>query len=447
MKFPTLLNKGLAVLVCATVVTGCSEAAVNPSNNQQKEEKSSSSEATIVTAENAIDVKVAQVKTGVLSDSEKLLGEVFPNTNISLYAKVPGTIATLLVKKGDTVKKGQVIAQLDQAETLLSVQQAEAQLSVAQANIESSSRVNQSQSLGTSAELARQQVQIAEENYQNIVNSTKHLSSLAKDTYDRAQAMYNQQAISKGELDSARTIYLQSLAQYETQREQAETALIQAKTQYQQASKNSRVTQATLKQAQVELSKAKNALSNTLIKSTVDGIITDISVEEGDTVHSQKAIATVINLSPAIVKINVTEQMLSKFQTGAELDIYIASKGKKIKGKVKYIGLSSSEQSKLFPVELEVPNPKGELLAGLKAEVQINGGEEGILIPTEAILDQAGKSVVFVVQGERVVQKEITIQSKGTSQALVQSGVSAGDQVVITGQSQLKDKAKIRIVP
>lgn len=213
------------------------------------------------------------------------------------------------------------------------------------------------------------------------------------------------------------------------------------------ADKNGRVTQASVQQGQVEVDISRNALENTLIKSTIDGIVTDIQVQEGDTINPQKPVATVINLDPMIVKVNVSEKSLASFQKGTQLNLQVPSQNIKVKGSITYVGLKAADQSKLFPVEIEVPNPKGTLLPGMKAEVSSSHGQAGILIPTDAILERNGKSVAYVVNGERVAEKEISIASKGTEKTLIGSGVKPGDKVVIKGQSQLKDQAKIRIVP
>ncbi|TGV17645.1 efflux RND transporter periplasmic adaptor subunit, partial [Mesorhizobium sp. M00.F.Ca.ET.186.01.1.1] len=229
--------------------------------------------------------------------------------------------------------------------------------------------------------------------------------------------------------------------------DQAETALNNARTQVNQADKNGRVTKANVQQGQAEVNIARNALDNTLIKATVDGIVTEIFVQEGDTITLQKPVATIINLDPVIVKVNVSEKALPSLPKGTQLDLQVPSQGVKVKGSVSYVGLSASEQSRLFPVEIEVPNPKGTLLPGMKAEVSAKKGQAGILVPTDAIVERNGKSVVYVVNETRVAEQEISIALKGTEMTLIESGVKQGDKVVIKGQSQLKDGAKINIVP
>ncbi|MED1783417.1 efflux RND transporter periplasmic adaptor subunit [Brevibacillus fortis] len=444
MKKTKLINSGVACLISLTIISGCNSQSAEKTNSNEGRtqiEGQSSPEVETIKVENSVDVRVEEAIDGELKESDKLLAEVFANTDVSIYGKTTGTVSQILVKKGDTVKKGQVIGKLDQTEAQLKLRHAEAALAVANANLEHSNK------MGTSSELASSQLKQAEQTYANAQRTIAQGLTLAQANYDRAKKLFEEKAMSKSELENAENAYLQAKNQYQSQLDQAQIALINARTQVNTADKNGRVTQANVKQGQVEVDISRNALENTLIKSTVDGIVTDIQVQEGDTINPQKPIATVINLDPMIVKVNVSEKALASFQKGTQLDLQVPSQNIKVKGSIAYVGLKASDQSKLFPVEIEVPNPKGTLLPGMKAEVSSTKGQAGILIPTDAILERNGKTVAYVVNGERVAEKEISIASKGTEKTLIGSGVNPGDKVVIKGQAQLKDGAKIRIVP
>ncbi|NRS46380.1 efflux RND transporter periplasmic adaptor subunit [Brevibacillus sp. HB2.2] len=444
MKKTKLISSGVACLLGLTIISGCSSQSVDNTNSKEgrtSNESQSSTEVETIKVENSVDVQVEEVIEGELKDSGRLLAEVFANTDVSIYGKTTGTVSQILVKKGDTVKKGQVIGKLDQTEAQLKLRQAEAALAVAKANLEHSNK------MGTSGELANSQLKQAEQTFASVKRTMEQGLTLAQANYNRSKKLFEEKALSKGELENAENAYLQAKNQYQSQLDQAQTALINARSQVNTADKNGRVTQASVQQGQVEVDIFRNALENTLIKSTIDGIVTDIQVQEGDTINPQKPVATVINLDPMIVKVNVSEKSLASFKKGTQLNLQVPSQNIKVNGSITYVGLKAADQSKLFPVEIEVPNPKGTLLPGMKAEVSSSHGQAGILIPTDAILERNGKSVAYVVNGERVAEKEISIASKGTEKTLIGSGVKPGDKVVIKGQSQLKDQAKIRIVP
>ncbi|CAI8729111.1 HlyD family secretion protein [Brevibacillus sp. IT-7CA2] len=444
MKKTKLISSGVTCLLGLAIISGCNSQSAEKTNSNEGRtqiESQSKTEIETIKVENSVDVQVEEVIEGELKESDRLLAEVFANTDVGIYGKTTGTVSQILVRKGDTVKKGQVIGKLDQTEAQLKLRHAEAALAVANANLEHTNK------MGTSSELANSQLKQAEQTFANANRTIAQGLTLAQANYDRAKKLFEEKALSKSELENAENAYLQAKNQYQSQLDQAQIALINARTQVNTADKNGRVTQANVQQGKVEVDISRNALENTLIKSTVDGIVTDIQVQEGDTINPQKPIATVINLDPMIVKVNVSEKALASFQKGIQLDLQVPSQNIKVKGSITYVGLKASDQSKLFPVEIEVPNPKGTLLPGMKAEVSSIKGQAGILIPTDAILERNGKSVAYVVNGERVAEKEISIASKGIEKTLIGSGVKTGDKVVIKGQSQLKDGAKIRIVP
>lgn len=404
------LYMGFTIVLAASLMTGC-----------QNSTKATSSEGqTAAEVENAkpIAVSVATIKEGTLSDSTELMGEISANTNISILSKVPATLVQLSVKKGDKVKNGQVIGSLDQADYILKVKSAEAELARAQAQLKQAQSINSANSAGIPYDLAKRSL------------------DLAQTQYDRTKVLFESGAVSSSQL------------------EQAEAALLQAKMQLNlneksdaQSSTTVEVAQAGVKQAQVGVEMAKSALKDTFIKATADGIITDVMVEVGDAVNPQMPVATLLNFDPAIVRVNVTEQNLSRFKKDTVLEIDIPSQNKTLQGKVTYVGIEASSQSKMFPVEIEINNPDLSALPGMKVNVKVKEteGKKGLLVPTDAILEANGKNMVFVVEGDQAMKREVVLAEGNTSFVIVASGLSAGDKVVVKGHSQLNDQSKVRI--
>lgn len=69
--------------------------------------------------------------------------------------------------------------------------------------------------------------------------------------------------------------------------------------------------------------------------------------------------------------------------------------------------------------------------------------KKGLLISTDAIIEEEGKKVVYVIEGDTAVKREIVLTEGNTKQVIVESGLNAGDKVVVKGHSQLKDQAKV----
>ncbi|MEW9670325.1 efflux RND transporter periplasmic adaptor subunit [Ammoniphilus sp. 3BR4] len=433
---------GLASVIALSLLAGC---------GKTEDASAPVEEGTQIDA-TAIPVSVEELKEGVLSRSDRIIGEINANTSISLFSKVSGTLVGLTVKKGDSVKNGQVIGKLDPSDYLLAVKQAEAALAVAKASLQQAQSGKGLNPGGTSQELASQGIELYLTMYERAKESAEQGLRLAQANYERNKALFEANAISASDMEQEEKTLLQLETQYKAQIDQAESSLLQAKSQLNQAVKSEaqtdagiQVAQARVKQAQVDVERARNALTDSEIKATADGIITDVKVEVGDSVNPQAPIASLIHLDPAIVKLNITENNRLKFKQGMEMDISVPSLQLKTKGKVSYVGLEASAQTKMFPVELEVTNPDRALLPGMKVDVSVNDLEEkkGLLISTDAIIEEEGKKVVYVIEGDTAVKREIALTEGNTKQVIVESGLNAGDKVVVKGHSQLKDQAKV----
>lgn len=402
-----------SVLLTTTLMAGCGK-------SEEAASKDVEGNGAATEEVKPLAVSIAEVKEGSLNSTDKIIGEISANTNISILSKVSGTLVSLSVKKGDQVKNGQVVGKLDQSDYLLGVKQAEAALGVAQAQLKQAQSVNGSNVAGSSYDLAKRAMELAQENY------------------NRTKALVDSGADSTSSL------------------EQMEAALIQAKTTLNSAAKGDAqstasvdVGQAGVKQAHVGVEKAKSSLKDTLIKATADGIITDVMVEVGDAVNPQMPVASLINIDPAIVKVNITENNLSKFKQDTKLEIFVPSQSKKLQGRVTYVGLEASSPSKMFPVEIEVRNADRSILPGMKVDVMVKdlAGRKGLLVATEAILEVDGKKMVYVVEGDKAAKREVVLSEGNSSFVVAESGLNSGDKVVIKGQSQLKDQSLVRIMP
>ncbi|GEN35900.1 efflux RND transporter periplasmic adaptor subunit [Aneurinibacillus danicus] len=461
------IHVGAVCLVSASLLAGCGSAR----------------EAGLVTAGSAaqevkpIAVSIAEVKEGVLTGGSQLLGEISPKVSVNVVAKLSGTLASLSVQKGEMVKQGQVIARLDQTDYVLGVKQAQASLNTAQASLAqaqagvsaakaslaqaqaavetATSSLNQAKSTygikaagNTSYEIAQQSVAIAQANYDRVKSlvdagaASKTQLEQAESALLQAKTLMNQSAQAdaqgKGAINTAKT----SVKQAQVSADKTAKAAVQ------QAMGGERAARAGVQQAQVGLEKARTALNDTVIKAPITGIISFVGYETGELVSPQQAVATIININPVLVKINVSESMVVKFTKGALMDVEIPALGKTVKGKVTYRGIEADRQSKMFPIELEIPNPDGVILPGMKVNVlgvSMNN-QKGLLVPADAIIEKDGKKSVYIVEGTRAIKRAIVTAEGNSTHVLVVSGLKSGDKVVVKGQSQLKDQAQVRIV-
>ena len=240
----------------------------------------------------------------VQANTMLLQGEVDVKT-IDLSSKLTGRVLKINVKKGDTVKKGQVLIELDTPDIDANAEQVNATLALAVAQQE---KVNNG--------ARNEQIAMAKASY-----------DLAKKTYDRLNRLHNEGVIPTQKLDEAQAKY------------QA------AKDNYNMLLNGSRVEDKLSAAANVKKAKGANAEVNSYLKENkivapIDGTITDITVEEGELVGAGYPIVTLVDDNDCWVVFNIREDLLSKIKNGTEIDVKIPALGnEKIKVKVNYISV------------------------------------------------------------------------------------------------------------
>lgn len=429
---------GIACVLAMSAITGC---------GQSKEASVTAGGA----AQNAkvVTVSVADVKQGSVMPGDKLLGEISPKTTVSITSKLSGTVVSVPVKKGQYVEKGQIIAKLDQTDYLLGVKQAEAAVRTAQAGLA------QAQVSVDSAKASLDQAKTAykiKEAGQTSSEIAKQNVEIAQQNYDRLRSLVAAGAASPSQLDTAEAQLLQAKstlnqsAQGDVQSKGAITTASAALNQA-QVSLN-KTSKAAVQQAQVGLEKARTALRDTVITAPASGVLATLAFEEGEVVGIQQEMASIISVNPVIVKINVSESAIPKFKLGMPLDVEIPALKTNVKASVTYTGQQADKQSKMFPVELQIPNADGRLLPGMKVNVltQNMDSKSGLLVPIEAIMEKDGKKYVYVIEGNRAVKRDISTAEGDSNHVIVVNGLKAGEKVAIKGQAQLRDQAAVKVV-
>ena len=233
-----------------------------------------------------------------------LQGEVDTKT-VDLSSKVVGRVLKINVEKGDSVKKGDVLIELDTPEINAKAEQADAMLALAMAQ---QAKVNN----GTREE----QIGMAKANF-----------DVAKKTYDRMNRLHKEGVIPTQKLDEATAKYQAAKEQY--------TMLVNGAQNEDKLS-----AAANVKRARGANAEVSSYLKENKIVAPIDGIVTEITVEEGELVGAGSPIVTIVDNSDCWVTFNLREDLLSKVKNGTELDVNIPAVGDKpVKVKVNYISV------------------------------------------------------------------------------------------------------------
>lgn len=233
-----------------------------------------------------------------------LQGEVEVKS-IDLSSKVAGRIKKINVEKGDKVKKGDILIELDLPEINAKAEQTSALYDIAAA-----------QQLKALNGARQEQVSMAKSNYE-----------LAKKTYERLNRLYNEGVIPAQKLDEAR-------AKYDGAKETYLMAI--NGTRYEDKLSAA----ANVKRAKGAVSEVNSYLKEDKIIAPINGTITEITVEESELVGAGYPIVTIADENDNWITFNIREDLLSKLKNGTEFDVIIPAIGKKpVKVKVNYISV------------------------------------------------------------------------------------------------------------
>ncbi|CAM3460369.1 efflux RND transporter periplasmic adaptor subunit [Brevibacillus invocatus] len=399
----------LALLAISLVVGGCSA----PEAAAPTEEK----------AESVTPVQVDAVSNGTVDSEAGITAKLAPSEEVQVMPKSGGKLTSLPVKLGQQVSKGQVLFKLDEQDLINGVQQAEAAYAVAQASLKQS---------GSSSDQGLVQAQ-------NGLKQAEISLNDAKVNQQRMQNLFTQGAISSQQMEQANT-----------QLTNAQLAYTNAQENLQMASQKTglQVSEASVKQAAVNLQNAKEQLANATVTSPIDGFVSSVNGAVGQ-MAGQSPVVVVVNTNPLIVKANLSETEITKIAVGTPVKVHVQSTDQTLDAKVTAVSPVMNSQLKAYPIEISIPNPSNELKSDMVVNVTFpaagSEGASGLVVSRQAVFERSGQQYVFKLEGDVVKQVEITTGKSSSDKIEVLSGLSAGDQVVVKGQTLLKDGSKISI--
>jgi RND family efflux transporter MFP subunit len=225
--------------------------------------------------------------------------------------------------------------------------------------------------------------------------------ALAQSTYLRDRSLHAKQLVTDAQLDQSRT-----------RRDLADFAL---------------------HLAQIQLGKSR-------VASPLAGTVKTRGVDPGEFLNKGQLIAEILDVSRLRALVSVPEREVRYLQPGRSVDVGIeALPGLSVPGRVRLVGLEADTQTRTFPVEVELDNAAGRLRPGMLARVRValEQFHAQLMIPRYSILERERGRIVFVVQEGRAVERVIQTGASSEGKVQVLEGLSAGDQLVVTGQQRL----------
>lgn len=399
----------ILALLAITLVAGCSnpQAATPPTEN----------------VETVTPVQVETVTTGAVSSEAGISAKLAPSEEVQVSPKMGGKITSLPVKLGQHVEKGQLLFKLDETELQNTVRQAEAALRVAQASL------NQT---GSTSDQGLVQAK-------NSLKQAETALADAKVNQQRMQQLFNQGAISAQQMEQANSQLTTAQTSYENAQQSLQAA--GQKTGLQ-------VSEASVNQSAVSLANAREQLANATVTAPISGFVSSVSGAVGQ-MSGQQPVVVIVNTNPLLVKANLSEADITKVKVGTVVKVNVQSTDKTIEAKVTAVSPVMDSQLKAYPIEITIPNPSNELKSDMVVNVTFpsttSESSNAIVISRKAVFDRDGKRYVFKLEGEIAKLTEVTTGKSSSDSIEITSGLSAGDQIVVKGQTLLQDGSKTSI--
>src|SRR5579862_864424 len=342
------------------------------------------------------EAKVARAAKAPAETTLTLPGSARAQIEAPIYARINGYLKRFLVDLGDTVKKGQLLAEIESPEVDQQLRQARANLGVAKAALA-----------------------------QNRANWT-----LAGIGARRWAALAKDHAVSQQEADEKQ-------AALEARRADVQAA------------------EAAIQSQEANVKRYEELQGFMQILAPFDGIISSRSVDLGTLVSEGSTTSTrelyrLVQVETLRVFVNVPESAMASVQPGLEVQLrFDAHPGRIWKGTVSRTARSADPASRMMQTEVTVANPDGVLSSGLYAQVvfQLKRAEPPLLVPANALVIWPKGSFVAVVGEDSVVHyPAVVIGRDYGTQAEILSGLKEGDRVMINPTTEVKEGQKVRAV-
>ena len=331
-------------------------------------------------------VEFAPVKRGNVAERITIVGNLIGAATVEAVPRINGRLSAVHVKLGDSVRRGQPIAQVEDREIREQVRQAEAAFKVGDATIRQ----------------READLKLAQTNLERNRNLLER-QLLPRQTYDDTEARH-QAAIAQ--LDLARAQHEQSTARLE---------------------------------------ELRINLANTTIHSPVDGFVGKRYLDPGASVSPNAPVASVVDIRTVRMVANIVEKDVKRLSIGMPAQVEVdAFPGEKFTGRIARIAPVFDPQTRTAEMEIEVPNSGFRLKPGMYARVDLTTGsrDNALTVPQNAVVLLEGKTGVFVGQeGQDKGAQPASEQRGGRGGAApmtakftpVETGIRDGDQVEITG--------------
>lgn len=325
--------------------------------------------------------------------------DISPNQTVNLFSRVDGSIAKMYVDRGDRVKAGQLLLEIDHTDYVHAVNRAKANLAAAK------------------AEVFRQDASIRN----------------ARLTLDRMKALIKDQFVSQQDLDTAQVNYDLATAQIETYRAQVQ-------------------------QMEVALQQAETNLTYSYIRAPFAGYVAERNLDPGayvtgstaSTSTMSRGILSLHDIETVRILIEVVEKDIPLVKIGQQAEVRAeAYPDRLFTGQVTRTVQALNKNTRAMTVEVDLPNKDQLLKGGMFARVAVMVGvhPKAIQIPIDAVTRLEENQYVYVVRDGKARQMPVELGGRNENRIEITKGLTGAEQVIVSGKDLVSDGTVVEAHP
>jgi multidrug efflux pump subunit AcrA (membrane-fusion protein) len=346
----------------------------------------------------------------------------------NVMPKISAPVRKFYVNRGDHVKQGQLVAELESGDLRAAAAESTGQLAQAEANYRT-----------TAGAAVPEEVSKA----QADVQAAKQTADAAQKLLDNREKLMREGALARKLVDDAQVAYAQAKSTYETAQSHLKAL--------QSVGKQEQIKGA---EAQVEAAKghqqsAQAQVSYAQIRSPIAGVISDRPVYPGEMANAGAPLFTVMDISSVSAHANIPQTEAAYLKVGNAATITQTGTTVEVAGRVTMVSPAVDPNSTTVQVWVAAANPGERLKPGASVRVAIVAATlpNAVVVPSTAILPATDGGTSVIVAGSDSVahEKKVEIGIREPDKVQILSGVKPGDQVVTVGGVGLQDGTKVKI--
>ncbi|MGD1091205.1 MAG: efflux RND transporter periplasmic adaptor subunit [Bryobacteraceae bacterium] len=351
---------------------------------------------------------------------------LYPINQANVMPKLTAPVKRVLVNRGDHVRAGQVIAELESGDLAASVNESQGQYEQAQ----SAYQTVVASTLPEDKTKAQADLQTAQQNV-----------DAAKKVYDNRAALQREGALAQRLVDDAKLALVQAQTQLETAQRHLEMLNLVSQRE-------------AIRGAQAQVNAAKAHYENAVVQqsyarvvSPINGVVADRSVYAGEMPAAGTPIVSIVDISQVVARANVPVKEASSIHVGRPARI--TGPDGDLAGKVTVVSPAVDPNTTTVEVWVQAENPGEKLRPGGTVRVAIIAEtiQNTMVLPAAALLnsDEGGQQVMVIDKDSVAHERKVSVGIRQGDRVQIISGLQEGDQVVTSGGLGLEDKAKVTI--